>query len=55
MLSHELDSGQQSADEELSRDTQLVPAGQVKLLGNFESTEEHDRSRFWKRSGNLGG
>ena len=55
MLSHELVSGQQRADDELSRDTQLLPVEQLKLLGSFGSTEEQVLSslRWWP--GNLGG
>ena len=55
MLSHEFVSGQQSADDELSSDMQLFPAGQVKLLGSFESTDEHDVASLLERSGNRGG
>jgi hypothetical protein len=54
-LSQELDSGQQSADDELSREMQLFPGRQVKLLGSLGSTAEHDVSTLRRISGNLGG
>jgi hypothetical protein len=41
-MAHELDPGQQRADEEVSRDMQLVLEGQWKLLGSLGSTAEHD-------------
>jgi hypothetical protein len=55
ILSHELDSGQQSADDEVSRDTQLLPVAQVKVLGNFGSTAEQALSSLRNRPGNRGG
>jgi hypothetical protein len=36
-------SGQQSADDELSNEMQLLPLGHVKSPGSLESTAEHDR------------
>lgn len=55
ILLHELDSGQQRADEEVSRETQLLPVGQVKLLGNFGSTAEQELSSLRNIPGNRGG
>ena len=55
ILSHELVSGQQSAEDEVSREMQLFPALQVKLLGSFGSTAVHDVPSRRRRSGNLGG
>lgn len=49
-------SGQQSPDEELSREMQLLPVGQLKLLGRSESTAEHEESScLRRRPGSLGG
>jgi hypothetical protein len=44
MLEQSLLSGQQSPDDELSRDMQVEPEAHLKLLGSLESTAEQDRS-----------
>jgi hypothetical protein len=36
-------SGQHSDDDELSKEMQFVPDGQLKLLGRLGSTAEHDK------------
>ena len=55
MLSHEFDSGQHSAEDEVSRDTQLFPEGHVKVLGNLGSTAEQDTLSLARSPGSLGG
>lgn len=42
MLVQDSVSGQQSPDEELSKDIQIEPAGHLKLSGSFGSTAEQE-------------